>query len=209
MTSAELEFAIRAAFAECDRAGVPLDEQQKQILLQMIVAQREGGIQSDEDGVNPLDQLTFEQRQVLLQFVREQSQADVSWKAQLLNDWLNGRASGKLQFVREQYGIQWLEQVKPSHIAFYLNEGELTLQVGDRIEVSNNLWEWVQDNGPCSREWFPCTVVDLVEVNDSESSLPQSYRQYTNCTIRFESGMEYEIQGVYEWNRYNWRWAKS
>lgn len=207
MTDAELEFVIRAAFAECDRAGVPLDAQQKQILIQTIVANQEADTQASETEVNPLDALTAEQRRVLLRFVQEQRQADISWKAQLLNDWLNGRESGELQFVREQYGVQWLEQVRPIHLAKYLNEGDLQLQVGDRIEVSNNLWEWVQDDGPCSREWFPCTVMSIAEVNDTESSLPQSYRRYTNCTIRFDSGMEYEIQGVYEWNRYNWRWA--
>ncbi|MFP5275246.1 hypothetical protein [Coleofasciculus sp.] len=26
--------------------------------------------------------------------------------------------------------------------------------------------------------------------------------------VRFDHGMEYEIQGIYEWNRYNWRWIK-
>lgn len=209
MTSAELEFAIRAAFAECDRAGVPLEEQQKQILLQTIVTRREDPFQPDAKDANPLDQLTDEQRRVLLQFVQDQRQAEISWKAQLLNDWLNGQESGELQFVREQFGVQWLEQVKPSHLAYYFNESDLQLQVGDRIEVSNNLWEWVQNDGPCSREWFPCTVINLVKIEDADSSLPQSYRHSTNCIIRFDSGMEYEIQGVYEWNRYNWRWAKA
>jgi len=206
MTNAEIEFVIRAAFEECDRAGVPLDDQQKQILIQTILANQAEGSQPLEAETNPLEALTAEQRRVLLRFIQEQRQSEVSWKAQLLNDWLNGRESGDLQFVREQFGVQWLEQVRSIHIAQYLNEGDLQLQVGDRIEVSNNLWEWVQDDGPCSREWFPCTVLTVVEINDLESSLPQSYRCYTNCTIRFDSGMEYEIQGVYEWNRYNWRW---
>jgi hypothetical protein len=76
----------------------------------------------------------------------------------------------------------------------------LKLKVGDRIEVSNGLWEWVQENGPCSREWFPCTVIGLSQGSDRD-------RLYYNCVIRFENGTEYEIQGIYQWNRYNWRWA--
>lgn len=62
------------------------------------------------------------------------------------------------------------------------------------------LWEWVQENGPCSREWFPCTVVGLSQGSDCD-------RLYYNCVIHFDNGTEYEIQGIYQWNRYNWRWA--
>ena len=32
---------------------------------------------------------------------------------------------------------------------------------------------------------------------------------YHNGVIRFDNGTEYEIQGICEWNRYNWRYASD
>jgi hypothetical protein len=189
----------------------PLTDQQKQILLQAITeaVTREALLSSTNDNqgrdrANPLDELTPEQRQSLLQFVKEQEKLDRPWKIKLLNDWLHNRDSGAVQFIRDLYGPQWLNRVKPVHLAQYLEAetslDDLKLKVGDRIEVSNGLWEWVQENGPCSREWFPCTVIGLSQGSDRD-------RLYYNCVIRFENGTEYEIQGIYQWNRYNWRWA--
>jgi hypothetical protein len=159
------------------------------------------------EGANPLDELTPEQRQALLQFVKEQEKLDCPWKIKLLNDWLHDRNSGTVQFIRDEYGPQWLNRVKAVHLAQYFeaetsSSDGLKLKVGDRIEVSNALWEWVQENGPCSREWFPCTVIRLSQASDSSDS-------YHNGIIRFDNGTEYEIQGICEWNRYNWRYVSD
>jgi hypothetical protein len=190
MSSAEFEAALKAAFDECDAVGYPLNP----------MTSPSG---SDE---NPLDALPHEQRQALIDFIAEQEQQSRNWKAQLLNDWLAGRESGKVQFIRDEYGLQWLERVRPSHVARYARPTQLA--VGDRIEVSNGLWEWVQDDGPCSREWFLCTVINVSSPN-LDSGDTELQNGHTNCTVRFDNGMEYEIQGIYEWNRYNWRWANS
>jgi hypothetical protein len=219
MTKAEIEAFLRAAFGRCEAAGYPLEAEQKQILLAVAIAlsrsqqkgtaPQNGSSQPDFSALNaanPLDELTSEQRTALLQFIQTQDQQGTPWKVQLLDDWLEGRESGQIQFVRDLYGPQWLEQVQPVHIAEYA-ETAVSLKLGDRIEVSNNLWEWVQEEGPCSREWFGCTVVNVSQTSDNNGTIPASYRTYTSCTIRFDNGMEYEIQGVYEWNRYNWRWA--
>jgi hypothetical protein len=211
MNPAEIEAVLQVAFIQCEAVLCPLTEQQKQILLQVLTESltRESLSSSangnqDNETANPLDELTPEQRQALLQFVKAQEQQDTPWKIRLLNDWLHNRDSGAVQFIRDRYGPQWLNRIKPVHLTQYL-EAEtsldgLKLKVGDRIEVSNGLWEWVQENGPCSREWFPCTVVGLSQSSDRD-------RLYYNCVIRFENGTEYEIQGIYQWNRYNWRWA--
>jgi len=211
MNPAEIEAVLQVAFIQCEAVLCPLTEQQKQILLQVLTESltRESLSSSangkqDNETANPLDELTPEQRQALLQFVKAQEQQDTPWKIRLLNDWLHNRDSGAVQFIRDRYGPQWLNRIKPVHLTQYL-EAEtsldgLKLKVGDRIEVSNGLWEWVQENGPCSREWFPCTVVGLSQGSDRD-------RLYYNCVIRFENGTEYEIQGIYQWNRYNWRWA--
>ncbi|MBD2093094.1 hypothetical protein H6F67_24925 [Microcoleus sp. FACHB-1515] len=191
------EAALQAAFARCEAAGLPLDPQQQQILLSAFLTPADS---------NPLDQLTPDQRSTLLAFVREQEQQGRPWKTQLLNDWLQGQSSGEMQFVRDQYGLQWLDRIQTHHLAAYAEE-TLTLKVGDRIEVSNSLWEWVQEDGPCQREWITCRVVSVSAACDTAASIPTSYQCYTTCTIRFENGSEYEIQGVYEWNRYNWRWS--
>jgi hypothetical protein len=210
MTPAEIEAVLKVAFIQCETALCPLSDQQKQILLQLVVASvtREALVSSandDTDGEieNPLDELTPEQRQALLQFVKEQEKQERPWKIKLLNDWLHDRNSGTVQFLRDSYGPQWLNRIKPVHLAQYFaaetpSEG-LRLKVGDRIEVSNGLWEWVQEDGPCSREWFPCTVVQLSQRTDTDNS-------YYSCVIRFDNGSEYEIQGIYQWNRYHWRW---
>jgi len=198
MTPDEIETALRIAFEQCDRASVTLNEQQKQILRQAF------GIGAE---VNPLAQLNVTERQTLLEFIREETAQDRPWKMTLLNDWLQGRDSGKVQFIRDRLGMQWLEQIKTFHLADYADVEDETfrLKVGDRIEVSNGLWEWVQETGPCSREWFPCVVVGI----QNEEKLGEGMRRHASCVVRFTSGAEYEIQGIYEWNRPNWRWVNG
>lgn len=198
MTPAEIEKALQAAFSQCTANFCSLSEQQKEILRQFLVNELilDKGV---DQTVNPLDELTSEERELLLEFVQEQEKVDRSWKVQLLNDWLNDRPSGNVQFLRDRYGIGWLDRVQAGHLAQYSDSDLVKLKIGDRIEVSNSLWEWVQENGPCTQEWFPCTIVG---VRESSSDRP-----YISCTIRFDTGIEYEIQGMYQWNRYYWRWA--
>lgn len=192
MTPADLEAALKAAFSRCDNSFCPLSEEQKQIMLQVARELLEQKSLTDNKPSNPLDELSPEQRQSFWQYIQVQEQQNRSWKAQLLNDWLQERDSGEMQFIRKSYGFAWLNRIQPRHIAKYAEE-VLKLKVGDRLEVSNALWEWVQENGPCSREWFPCTVTAVDE---------------TSCVIRFSNGSEYQIQGVYSWNRYHWRWGE-
>lgn len=209
MTPSELKAVLQAAFNRCDAANCPFSDRQKQILLQVFeeVMLRDLELldtSMEPDTANPLDELTTEQRQNFLEFVKEQEQRNRPWKIQLLNDWLHERDSGQVQFIRDRYGPQWLSRIKSVHLAQYADDGEevLKIKVGDRIEVSNGLWEWVQEIGPCRREWFTCIVISINETgNDNYAS--------TNCLIRFNNGAEYEIQGVYQWNRYNWRWSKE
>lgn len=209
MTPAEIKAVLQAAFNNCDLANCSLSDQQKRILLQVVEELAVRQLQLDSNSLelntaNPLDQLSADQRSRLLQFVKEQEQQNRPWKIQLLNDWLEDRDSGEVQFIRDRYGVQWLNSIKPIHIAEYADDGEeaLKLKVGDRIEVSNSLWEWVQETGPCSREWVNCTVINVSEIGEG------NYVS-TKCIIRFNNGVEYEIQGVYQWNRYNWRWPQA
>jgi len=211
MTPTEIEAAMQAAFNRCDVASCPLSEQQKQLLLQVVEELTRKPAQLLEhrnlelELTNPLEELTPEQRQCFLQFVKEQEQQNRPWKIQLMNDWLQERDSGAVQFIRDRYGLPWLNRIKPFHFAKYVDIGTeepLKLKVGDRIEVSNALWEWVQEDGPCSREWFLCTVIQVEETSNGESAS-------NTCIIRFNNGAEYEIQGVYQWNRYNWRWPEE
>jgi hypothetical protein len=215
MTKTELEAVLEAVLVQCYSAGHPLNDDQRQILEQVMVARLLEADPADttlrdvtEAGnhYNPLDEMTSEHRQALLDFIRLKDGQTQAWRTQLLNDWVQGNDSGELQFIREQYGPQWLNRVEPAHLAKYLDAESLSLQVGDRIEVSNGLWEWVQDDGPCPREWVNCTVIGIHDVANDSRTTPPSYRQSTTCVVRFETGREFEIQGVYEWNRYNWRW---
>lgn len=212
MNQAQIEAVLLAAFNRCDAASCPLTDQQKQILLQMVLERSRKQVElSDSSNLesypnNPLDELTSDQRQRFLQFVKEQEQQNRPWKIQLMNDWLQQQDSGEVQFIRDRYGLQWLNRIKPVHFTKYTEieaEEPLKLKVGDRIEVSNGLWEWVQEDGPCSREWFLCTILQVKETSNREGVS-------INCIIRLlDNGAEYEIQGMYQWNRYNWRWAEE
>lgn len=197
MSPDEIEAALQAAFNSCDAASYPLTDMQKQILLQVFEEIQQSHA-SVADIANPLDELTPEELEAFLEFVKTEEQHNRTWKVQLLNDWLQQKDSGSVNFIRKTYGLQWLNRVEPYHFEKYSYfEDALKLRIGDRIEISNALWEWVQDNTPSSREWFPCTVIQIKEIGVDDT--------YTNCTIRFHNGSEYEIQGIYEWNRYNWR----
>jgi len=227
MTQSEIEAALSAAFSQCEAALHPLSDRQKQILLQAVWAvvqveenRKQGRDRSldapiEADLSNPLEQLTAEERQTFLAFVKAKERQNQPWKVTLLNDWLSGRSSGAVQFIRERYGIQWVEQITPIHLARYidLESSDVPLRVGDRIEVTNGLWECVQETGPCSREWFPCNVVSLKDSLDDDSALDRSSdspnHSESSCIVRFENGTEYEIQGVYDWNRPNWRWLEE
>ena len=210
MTPDEIEAALQSAFAGCDAARCPLSERQKEIMRQIVLQTFAGltglppasDITLESDITNPLDELTDEERQSLLQFVRVQQQQNPPWKTQLLNDWLHNRDSGAVQFIRTRYGPQWLNRLEPVHLNAYASTEGMLLQLGDRIQVSNGLWEWVQESGPCSREWFPCTVIRVDESGNDNNAV-------TKCIVRFTNGAEYEIQGVYDWNRYNWRWPQD
>jgi hypothetical protein len=199
MSPDEIEAALQTAFNSCDVASCPLTEMQKQILLQVIEDIQENSYAGLADVANPLDELTPEELEVFLEYVKTEEQHNRTWKVQLLNDWLQQKNSGTVNFIRKRYGLQWLNRVEAYHFEKYSYfEDALKLRIGDRIEISNALWEWVQENGPCSREWFPCTVIQVNQIGNGDDS-------FTNCTIRFTNGSEYEIQGIYEWNRYNWR----
>ncbi len=204
MTPDEIETALQAAFNSCDAASCPLTDMQKQILLR-VFEQIQGDSQSKiSDVANPLDELSEEELTAFLQFVKTKEQQNRTWKVQLLNDWLHENDSGNVQFIRQSYGLQWLNRVEPCHFDKYSYlEDALQLRVGDRIEVSNGLWEWVQDDGPCKREWFPCIVLQIDPIDDGNGS------SSANCVVRLYNGSEYEIQGIYAWNRYNWRWPQK
>jgi hypothetical protein len=203
MTTDEIAAALRTAFKRCDAAQCPLTDMQKKILLQIVGQIRCNSTSNVSDTANPLDELTPEELEAFLEFVRVQEELNRTWKVQLLNDWLLAQDSGKVQFIRERYGLQWLNRVEPYHFDKYSYfEEALKLRIGDRIEVSNALWEWIPEDDFYQREWFPCMVINIDEINNNNDV-------FTSCQIRFFSGTEYEIEGIYEWNRYNWRWPQT
>ncbi|MDZ8237764.1 MAG: hypothetical protein RMZ69_11435 [Nostoc sp. ChiQUE01a] len=210
MTPDEIETAMQTAFNSCDAIGCPLTDTQKQILLQ-FVEQIQGNSNSRASDIpNPLDELTPEELEAFLEFVKTEEQRNRTWKVQLLNDWLLENDSGTVQFIRQRYGLQWLNRVESYHFDKYCYfEDALKLKVGDRIEVCNALWEWVQEDGPCKPEWFPSIVIQVDEISDVYEGLRLRNNSSTNCVVRFFNGAEYEIQGIYEWNRYNWRWSQK
>lgn len=227
-----IEHLLTAAIAQGQALGVPFSDSQVTILRRLLLenqaqlaanlaielSQPTSAIGTDtanltnagaqtrtSDRPNPLAELTPAQRQELLDFWQAENSDIEAWKARLMNDWLYGTSSGQWQFIRENYGLTWLQRLTAADVAVYQDEPDRPLQIGDRIEVSNGLWEWVQDNGPCTREWVPCVIVALREIQQDDLSTPASYRESTTCVVRFAGGREFEIQGFYEWNQYQWR----
>lgn len=135
MTPDEIEAAMLAAFNDCDVASCPLTDTQKQILLQ-VIEQIQGNSSSGISNIaNPLDELTPEELEAFLEFVKDEEQRNRTWKVQLLNDWLLENDSGTVQFIRQRYGLQWLNRVESCHFDKYSYfEDALKLRVGDRIE---------------------------------------------------------------------------
>lgn len=202
MNQSEIRAAIQAAFISCEISLCPLNPEQKQILLQIITESLTAKtVSSAQNYENPLDQLTPPQLETLIDYIHSQAQQGKSWKTQLLDDWLNSKDSGRVQFIRTEYGIEWINRIQPIHLKPYLeaNDPQIKLKVGDRIEVCNGLWEWVQDGGPCGREWYPCEVISISQPEDSDAS--------PSCIVRFTNGAEFEIQGIYDWNQYYWRFT--
>jgi hypothetical protein len=179
MKESDLDALLDTAFQQCESLGQSLSEEQKWILRTSL---------KQTIRTNPLEQLQPEQRSSLLQF----AQTNAEWKTVILNDWLQSRDSGTVQFIRDEYGMEWLNSITAADLAAY-RSAETILRIGDRIEVSNALWEWVQDN---DYDWVSCTVIGL---NESDNS------QEVSGVIRFDNGQEFEIQGLYDWNRSNWR----
>ncbi|NBD33045.1 MAG: hypothetical protein GVY17_08810 [Cyanobacteria bacterium] len=200
----QIQSVLETMMRRCEQAQTPLSHQQTEILHEVLIELLASSTTELPDEPNPLDELTPEQRDALLEFIVDQGEQP--WKAQILNDWLQGRDSGNVQFLREDYGPQWLNRVQPYHVAQYLEQSdraeEVQLKVGDRVEVSNLIWEWVQDDDPEQQDWYPCTVVSL-------SQGEYNGHRYQNCTIRFDNGAEWELPGIYQWNRYYWRLAQN
>jgi hypothetical protein len=195
-----LEQALEAAFRQCGTAGMALNDVQRQILQQVTqtvllkALSNPDAIDSEE---NPLEALTADQRETLLCFIEQCDRTAQDWKTVLFNDWLQGQDSGQVQFLRDRYGLDWINRVQPQDIAAYIETDEPELRVGDRLEVSSRLWEWIPEDLGEEPEWLPCTLVHLTQPEDPETTL--------NGTVQFENGVELEIQGLNDWNKSNWR----
>ncbi len=199
MNQQELTAILQDAFRACELAGLPLDTTQQEILLHQLES---SFLKIFPDVDNPLDALSATERQALIEYVTSCDQNNLDWKAQLLNNWLQGRSSGAVQFIRDRCGLQWLEQVRPVHLAAYADDQAIRVKVGDRLDVASALWEWVPEAQSAGQEWYACTVIRVFDQSQPEASCP-------GCTVRMTNGAEYNIDGMYEWNRGNWRWHQG
>jgi hypothetical protein len=194
--------ALDAAFRQCGAAGMALNEVQRQILQQVtqtILLKALANPDADDPDENPLDALTEAQRQTLLSYIADCDRNAQDWKTTLFNDWLQGRDSGQVQFLRDRYGFDWINRVQPQDIAAYTDFDEGALNIGDRLEVSSRLWEWIPEDLGEEPEWIACTLVALAQ--------PQAEPNPTTLsgTVQFENGLELDIQGLNDWNKSNWR----
>ncbi len=194
----QIQSLLEEILHRCEQGQNPLSQQQREVIEQVLLETFTDSNHDLPNDENPLDELTSQQLEALLEFIIEQGEQ--SWKSRLLNDWLQQRDSGKVQFLRDEYGPQWLNRVQPHHVTPYLETATPALNIGDRIEVSNLIWEWVQDDNPDNQDWYPGTVIDLSEGE-------YQGRRYQICLIRFDNGQALEIPGIYQWNQYHWRFA--
>jgi hypothetical protein len=199
MDPSELTAILKAAFLECDRKFCPLSDRQKELVLKTALDRLTPSELAD---YNPLEELSEAERTQLIAFIQTQDADEQSWKISLLNDWLNGRDSGAVQFIREKFGFNWLSCVQPIHLQPYLPEATPVLAVGDRIEVSSRLWEWTRDENSEDSEWVAAKVIGIGKGVDPES-------EFAIAIVQFTNGSKYEISGANEWNRYNWRYIED
>jgi hypothetical protein len=193
--------ALETAFRQCGAAGMALNDVQRQILQQVtqtVLLQTLTNLDTANPDENPLEALTEGQRQALLRFVSECDRNTQDWKTALFNDWLQGQESGQVQFLRDRYGFNWINRVQRQDIAAYTEDDEQALKIGDRIEVSSRLWEWIPEDLGEEPEWLTCTLVHLTQPDDIDTII-------LNGTVQFENGVELEIQGLNDWNKINWR----
>jgi hypothetical protein len=197
--------ALEAAFRQCGTAGMALNDVQRQILQQVTqtvlikALMNPDAIDPDE---NPLDALMEDQRQTLIDFVTECDRNTQDWKTVLFNDWLQERDSGPVQFLRDRYGFDWINRVRRQDIDAYAEAEEQALKIGDRLEVSSRLWEWIPEDLGEEPEWIVCTLVNLTQLDSMETNSIAG-------TVQFENDLVLEIQGLNDWNKGNWRRASS
>jgi hypothetical protein len=197
-----LQNALQAAFRQCETVGSPLSDVQRQIIQQITQTLLLKAISDPVlDPINPLDDLTPDQRQALLDYVAECDRKGQDWKPTLFNDWMEGRDSGSVQFLRDLYGLDWVNGVQPQHLAAYAESPVAELTVGDQIEVSSRLWEWIPEETDEEPTWVMCTVMLLYESQETEIV-------HLNGMVQFENGLELEIPGLNDWNQSNWRLPK-
>ncbi len=196
-----LEQALETAFHQCGAAGMALNDVQRQILQQVTQTILLKALTNPDDNPdeNPLDALTEEQRQTLLGYIADCDRNAQDWKTTLFNDWLQGLDSGRVQFLRDRYGFDWINRVQPQDIAAYTGCDERAPQIGDRLEVSSRLWEWIPEDLGEEPEWIVCTLVNLTQFQDETEPTA------LNGTVQFENGVELDIQGFNDWNKSNWR----
>jgi hypothetical protein len=204
---ATLQNALQAAFRQCETVGSPLSDVQQKIIQQVTqtlllkaIAPHPESVDpaSPTDEVNPLDDLTPDQRQALVDYVAECDRNNQDWKPTLFNDWMEGRDSGSVQFLRDLYGLDWVNGVRPQHLVAYVERPVTVLKVGDRIEVSSRLWEWIPEETDEEPTWVICTIILLYESQEGEIV-------HLNGMVQFENGLELEIPGLNDWNQSNWR----
>jgi hypothetical protein len=197
--------ALETAFRQCGTAGMALNDVQRQILQQVTqtvlikALLNPDAVDPDE---NPLDALTEDQCQALLDFIAECDRTTQDWKTILFNDWLQGKDSGPVQFLRDRYGFDWIDRVKRQNIDAYAEAEEQELKVGDRLEVSSRLWEWIPEDLGEEPEWIVCTLINLTQPDRGEATT-------ITGTVQFENDLVLEIEGLHDWNKGNWRRVSS
>jgi hypothetical protein len=196
--------ALEAAFRQCGSAGMALSDAQRQILQQVtqtVLLNALTNPDAADPDENPLEALTEDQRQTVLSYIAECDRTAQNWKTLLFNDWLQGQDSGPVQFLRDRYGFDWINRVQHQHISAYLDCDERALTIGDRLEVSSRLWEWIPEDLGEEPAWLLCTLVSLMQPDHS------GHDAALNGTVQFENGLTLEIQGLDDWNRNNWRYV--
>ena len=84
MNPNEIEAALQTAFSLCNAAICPLTDMQRRILVPVVEQ-----IQNNSTWVSntaiPLDELTPEELEAFLEFVKAEEEQNCTWKVQLVN----------------------------------------------------------------------------------------------------------------------------
>ena len=141
MDPSAIETALTNAFRECLTQGYGLSDVQQELLLTVVLKTL---FPNPDSETNPLEELTTQQQQALLDFIALAEQEDRSWKASILNDWLNNQSPLKRDFTHLKQTFDAILTLMPR--SYFSSDYELQARLHNIIVRGYPAWGKIPEN---------------------------------------------------------------